>query len=110
MYLVPLEPPVSHLPLQDPLVEYFGTGTMLTKDLFFSGHTATLFTLFLIADKGVFKYLLLVGLLLVAFLVLVQHVHYTIDIVAALFVTYGCFSLLGYLSKKGLLLPLENSK
>ena len=46
MTLVPLEPPPSMLALKDPLVEVFGTGRLLTKDLFFSGHTSTLFLLF----------------------------------------------------------------
>jgi hypothetical protein len=107
MYFVPLEPPVTHLPLQDPFVEFFGTGTMLTKDLFFSGHTATLFILFLIADKGFFKYFLLGGLLLVVLLVILQHVHYTIDVVAAFFVTYGCYSFVRYLQKKKILVGTD---
>ncbi len=39
--------------LNDPLVEFFGTGQTLTKDLFFSGHTATLLILFLVSEKKI---------------------------------------------------------
>jgi len=39
--LVPLEPPPGQIPLADPLVA-LGTGVTLQKDLFFSGHVATL--------------------------------------------------------------------
>ena len=46
MYAVPLDPPPGTIPLVDPFVELFGaSGTTLTRDLFFSGHTATLFLL-----------------------------------------------------------------
>ena len=47
--LVPLEPPDTILLLNDPFVQLFGKGEILTKDLFFSGHTGTLFLLFLLA-------------------------------------------------------------
>ncbi|OGU58208.1 MAG: hypothetical protein A2V66_01485, partial [Ignavibacteria bacterium RBG_13_36_8] len=47
MYSLPLEPPSSMIALKDPFVEFFGSGNVLTKDLFFSGHTSTLFLLFL---------------------------------------------------------------
>ena len=45
MALTPLDPPATMVALKDPFVELFGTGTTLTKDLFFSGHTSTLFLL-----------------------------------------------------------------
>lgn len=94
MYLLPLEPPAKMIVLNDPFVEYFGTGRILTKDLFFSGHTATLFILFLVFDKKVPRYLFLFLTILIAISVLLQHVHYTIDVFAALFFTYSCYKLL----------------
>ena len=99
MYLVPLDPPAKMISLIDPFVEYFGTGQTLTKDLFFSGHTATLFILFIVSEKGFYKTLFLVSTLLVAFSVLLQHVHYTIDVFAALFFTYSSYLLLLKLKK-----------
>ena len=82
MYLLPLDPPASLIPLADPLVEYFGTGKVLTKDLFFSGHTATLFILFLAAPGRWVKAVFLTCTISVAVCVLVQHVHYSIDVFA----------------------------
>jgi hypothetical protein len=91
MYLTPLDPPSTMIPLQDPFVEIFGTGELLTKDLFFSGHTATLFILFLVANNKIFKLILLTCTVLVALFVIVQHVHFAIDVFAAVFFTYGCY-------------------
>jgi hypothetical protein len=89
MSLVPLEPPPTMLPLNDPLVEVFGTGRLLTKDLFFSGHTSTLFLLFLVTPRGRLKNIFLACTVLVAFCVLLQHVHYGIDVLVAPFVAYA---------------------
>ncbi|HMN23420.1 MAG TPA: phosphatase PAP2-related protein [Ignavibacteriaceae bacterium] len=94
MYLMPLEPPLKMITLNDPLVEFFGTGQTLTKDLFFSGHTATLFILFLVSEKKVFKIIFLLSTIAVAITVLLQHVHYTIDVFAAIFFTYACYKLI----------------
>jgi membrane-associated phospholipid phosphatase len=94
MYLLPLEPPSTMIILNDPFVEFFGTGQTLTKDLFFSGHTATLFILFLISEKKMIKTIFLISTIAVAISVILQHVHYTIDVFAAVFFTYACFKLL----------------
>ena len=93
MYLLPLDPPATMIILNDPFVELFGTGQTLTKDLFFSGHTATLFILFLVAEKKTFKSLFLISTIAVAIAVLLQHVHYTIDVFAAVFFTYACYKI-----------------
>ena len=94
MYLLPLEPPEKMIILSDPLVEFFGTGQTLTKDLFFSGHTATLFILFLVSDNKIIKTVFLISTIAVAISVLLQHVHYTIDVFAAVFFTYACYKLI----------------
>jgi hypothetical protein len=97
MYVLPLNPPTNMIMLNDPLVEFFGTGQTLTKDLFFSGHTATLFILFLISEKKVYKTIFLISTIAVAIAVLLQHVHYTIDVFAAVFFTYACYCFLTHL-------------
>ncbi|MFO7525738.1 MAG: phosphatase PAP2-related protein [Ignavibacteriaceae bacterium] len=99
MYLLPLEPPENMILLSDPVVEYFGTGRALTKDLFFSGHTATLFVLYLVSENKQAKHIFLVCTAMVALSVLLQHVHYTIDIFAAVFFTYSAFAFLKYLRR-----------
>jgi len=94
MYILPIDPPEKMILLNDPLVEFFGTGQTLTKDLFFSGHTATLFILFLVSKKKIFKTIFIISTIAVAITVLLQHVHYTIDVFAAVFFTYACYKLL----------------
>ncbi|NVO83952.1 phosphatase PAP2-related protein [Hymenobacter terrestris] len=85
LWLLPLEPPPSLLLLRDPLVDMFlyAAPTPITKDLFFSGHTATLLLLALAVPAGWRRWLLLAGTVAVGTLVLIQHAHYTYDVLAA---------------------------
>jgi len=94
MYLLPLDPPAKMITLNDPFVQFFGTGQTLTKDLFFSGHTATLFILFLVSENKRIKTVFLISTIAVGALVLLQHVHYSIDVFAAIFFTYACYKFL----------------
>lgn len=92
MYLLPLEAPVNIIPLEDPFIESISSA-VFTKDLFFSGHTSTMFLLALVSKNKAMRYFFLVCTLLVAAFVLIQHVHYTVDVVAAPFYSYGCYRL-----------------
>ena len=94
MYLVPLEPPETMLLLNDPFVQLFGKGEILTKDLFFSGHTATLFLVFLLTEKKTLKFIFLISTFIVGISVLLQHVHYSIDVFVAPFVAYGSYRII----------------
>jgi PAP2 superfamily C-terminal len=87
--LFPLEPPVGLIELADPISNQFYGQRFITKDLFFSGHTSSVF-LFAFSLSNP-RERLIVGIcgILVGALVLVQHVHYTIDVVVAPFVTYA---------------------
>lgn len=91
MYSAPLDAPEGLILLNDPFVQFFGSGEVFTKDLFFSGHTATLFLLFLISDKKHLKIIFLISTVLVGIAVLLQHVHYTIDVLAAPFFAYSSY-------------------
>jgi len=93
MYSAPLDAPERLILLNDPFVQFFGSGEVLTKDLFFSGHTATLFLLFLISDKKHLKIIFLISTVLVGIAVLLQHVHYTIDVLAAPFFAYSSYKI-----------------
>ena len=80
---VPLNPPAGLLELKDPISNTFYGMKVVTKDLFYSGHTSTVFLMFLCVKKRKDKITLLAATLLVGFLLLLQHVHYTIDVLAA---------------------------
>jgi membrane-associated phospholipid phosphatase len=89
MGVTPLEAPPGMIPLHDPLVRLFGPGKLLAKDLFFSGHTSTLFLLALAVPGRRWKTLFLACAAAVGISVLWQHVHYTIDVLVAPFFAYA---------------------
>ncbi|OFX41829.1 MAG: hypothetical protein A2X08_00280 [Bacteroidetes bacterium GWA2_32_17] len=84
MYLFPLEPPKGIIPLHDIILESsFYSGRLNLKDLFFSGHIATVFLFYLVIDNKTIKIFFLILTFIVAICLLLQHIHYTIDIVFA---------------------------
>jgi hypothetical protein len=103
MYLLPLNPPPDMIPLNDPFVQIFGSGEILTKDLFFSGHTSTLFLLFLVADNRILKSVFLTFAVIIGISVLLQHVHYSIDVFTAPFFSFTSVKLAEYIKKRYLL-------
>lgn len=104
MYVAPFAPPEKMILLIDP-VAGIGPGNALRNDLFFSGHTATLFLLSLTSVPSHLRRLFLVLTILLGAMLLLQHVHYTVDVLSALFFTWGCYSL----SKKLPTSPTNNS-
>lgn len=94
MYLTPFEAPETILLLNDPFVQFFAKGDILTKDLFFSGHTGTLFLVFLLAENKTLKTIFLILTILVGAAVLLQHVHYSVDVFVAPFVAYGAYRII----------------
>ncbi len=90
--LIPLNPPAGLIPLIDPISNFFyGKTGFVTKDLFFSGHTSSQFLYFLCLSKRRDKALALLSTIIVGSLVIVQHVHYTIDVFAAIPLTTLCY-------------------
>lgn len=90
------DPVAAFLELVSPW-QVFAHGSMrayLTKDLFFSGHTATTFLLLLYAwPHRRLRWLALVGHVLVVASVFLARLHYTIDVVGAYAVTFAIFAL-----------------
>ncbi len=100
IYFLPLNAPIHIIPLEDPFVEFFGGGTTLLRDLFFSGHTSTMFLFFLTAKSKKLKTIFLICTILIAFCVLIQHVHYTIDVIAAPFFAYTSYRISRLINKR----------
>lgn len=93
IWMVPLNPPPHLIPLIDPLTNFFYGKQYITKDLFFSGHASSVFIIFLGLEKKRDKIFILLSFMCIAALLLVQHVHYTIDLLAAPIVSYLCYRL-----------------
>jgi hypothetical protein len=91
--LFALDPPTGLIPLVDPLTGLFYGGANITKDLFFSGHIATVTLIFLCLEKRNDKIVAFFSILVIAALLIIQHIHYTIDILASPVITYTCYRL-----------------
>lgn len=87
--LVALEPPAGIIVLRDLFLEntVYPHESPLTKDLFFSGHVASIWIYFLCAQKKYLKIYFALATLLMSFMVLSMRVHYTYDVYGAIFFT-----------------------
>ena len=92
--LIPLNPPFGYIPLKEPFVALFINGTrIISKDLFFSGHASTIVTIYFSVEQRHFKNIILIFSIMVGTLLLVQHVHYTIDVIVAPVAVFFCYLL-----------------
>ena len=103
IYLVPLEPPAGLIVLKDNISNYFmsgQSGKYVVKDLFFSGHvsTAALFCIF--SENKQVKKWLIAFTTIIAVLILLQHVHYLMDVVAAPFFAFLSYSVILFAHKE----------
>lgn len=87
--LVPLNEPELLIPLSDPFIEKLGIyQTFVKRDLFFSGHFASVFIPYLILKNTRFNWVFLSATIGIGILVMVQHIHYSYDIFGAVVFTY----------------------
>jgi len=93
MWVTPLEVPPGAVRLHDPLIESLGPAQVLTRDLFFSGHTSTMFLVAVSVRERWARGVLLIATVLVAALLLGQHAHYTVDVLVAPFVAWAAYGL-----------------
>lgn len=92
IYFVPLEPPTGMIFLNDPIARFFlFQETVVTKDLFFSGHIASIsFFLFVLDDKH-HRLLAFLFTVVLSVLLIIQRVHYSADVFAAPFFAYASY-------------------
>jgi hypothetical protein len=88
--LTALKTPVDAISLNPPLIF---NSLFHINDQFFSGHAAIPFLGFLLADRKSFKYFMLFLSILLGAVALLTHIHYSIDVFAAYFITYGVFKI-----------------
>ncbi|RYZ20359.1 MAG: hypothetical protein EOO16_16925 [Chitinophagaceae bacterium] len=91
IWVTRFDPPHGLIPLVDPIANRFYGETFITRDLFFSGHTATLFLFAFNFRQRWERLLAFAAGTAVGVLVLVQHVHYAVDVLAAPMLTYLCY-------------------
>ncbi|OOQ61211.1 hypothetical protein BC343_21435 [Mucilaginibacter pedocola] len=89
--LFALNPPHGMVYLIDPISGIFYGNKVITKDLFYSGHTSTMVLVFLCLEKRRDKIISFIATISVMVLLLIQHIHYTIDVLAAPVFVYIIF-------------------
>lgn len=82
--------------LQDPFLNEMIYPSKIVTDLFFSGHTALVAGMFFITRNWVYLFLALV----VGSLLVLQRVHYSIDVIAAIPFAFLAFHLANLLIRK----------
>jgi len=95
---------IGSFPIQAANSAHFGIGLshfLFGGDLFFSGHTALAFLLALIfwREKKL-RYIFLAWSLYMAVVVLLGHLHYSIDVASAFFITYTIYRIAEWLFPK----------
>lgn len=85
IFLLPFDAPPDMIMMPDPIIQALASdaGEVLRKDLFFSGHTSSMFmTAFIMPTRGKRWLYIVLGCIVGASLV-IQHVHYTVDVMVA---------------------------
>ena len=95
MYLVTLEPPAGMILLVDPIATFLVyPDSGFAKDLFFSGHVSSMVAIVLVENNKKIKDLKIITTVAIGLFLAWQHVHYTLDLIVAPFVTYWVFSII----------------
>jgi len=99
MSLTHLAPPAGNILIGSDLTNRLSSGS----DLFFSGHSGLPFLVSLIFwDKKLIRYLFIVLAFLGGTIVLLGHIHYSIDVFSALFIAFGIYHISRNIFRKDL--------
>ncbi len=97
--LTHIGPYPTHLDITSHLLDFITTG----NDLFFSGHTGLPFLIALIYwNHPIIRNTFLIASVLFGVIVLLSHLHYSIDVFAAFFITYAIYHISVTFFKKDL--------
>lgn len=95
--LTHLGPFPSQVPVDSNLINWFAFG----GDLFFSGHTGLAFLMALVFWETIsLRVLFILTSVLFGVVVLLAHLHYSIDVLSAFFITYTIFHIAQRIFKK----------
>jgi hypothetical protein len=98
--LISLNPPPGLIPLADPLTNMFYGAHYITHDLFFSGHTASVCLIYFCLKRKGDRWFTGLATIAIGLLLLIQHVHYSIDVLAAPFFTYLAYRAAMWITKR----------
>lgn len=90
--LTHLKTPANAVHVEFP---WLAENLLFSNDLFFSGHAGLPFLGFLIfrKDNKILSYFMLASSIILTITVLIMHQHYSIDVFAAFFITYGIYKI-----------------
>jgi len=92
--LTDIAPPADIIYLQKPeLIDASLKYLFMKSDLFFSGHVSHVLLSFFLFKEFKIRWFMLVWSFVMGATVLVMHVHYSIDVFAAFFITYGVYKI-----------------
>jgi len=95
--LTHIGPFMTQAPIDSMLINKFSFG----GDLFFSGHTGLPFLMALLFWENLrLRILFIASSVFFGIIVLMGHIHYSIDVLSAFFITYTIFHIAEYLFKK----------
>lgn len=97
MIFTHLKSPLDAVPVHFPWIL---KGLSFENDMFFSGHTAIPFLGFLLFRRSKIRIFFLIGSALMAITVLVMHIHYSIDVFSAYFITYCSYRIGRFMLRK----------
>jgi hypothetical protein len=83
--LVPFNEPSGLIVLSDPFIAKLGVyQSFVKRDLFFSGHFASVYLFWVILRGVAYRHLFLTGSVAMGILIMVQRIHYSYDIAGAI--------------------------
>lgn len=88
IYFFTLEPPQGIIFLVDPFLSLIVYPGAFAKDLFFSGHISSMTVFVLIEPNKKLKWVKVAATIVVGILLMIQHVHYFLDVALAPLFTY----------------------